>query len=266
MTATSAQSATETLSPANPFLRDLVASLRTVVVPGSPATYANRAALREMGLRWDPAGHQWHGTTTAERLRELRERLGLEVRVFGTLKPPRRPSPPRPADPRPQLAATADRDRDPVGRLHDGTRTRSEARVVYRDGDEDADEFPTPSRRFSVFEITSGLPDDSGEADERAEERRIRDLRGRVKRARAVVASTPGLAEALATDWSKAALFYARFGVTEAQFRHGVPTEVSAGVADPIRSVFVSVHGIAELRAHLTRQLPATESIQAQVS
>lgn len=53
-------------------------------------------------------------------------------------------------------------------------------------------------------------------------ERRLRDLRGRVKHARAVVASTPRLAEALAGDWRKAAAFYARHGISEAQFRYGV--------------------------------------------
>ena len=60
MTALSAPSANGTpSSPANPFLRDLVASLRTVQLPGSPATYANRAYLRDLGLRWDPTGHRW---------------------------------------------------------------------------------------------------------------------------------------------------------------------------------------------------------------
>lgn len=81
----------------------------------------------------------------------------------------------------------------------------------------------TRTRRFGLLEITSGLPDDSREAEERATERRLRDLRGRVKRARAFVSRTPGLAETLATDWEKAARFCARFGSTEAQSRHGVP-------------------------------------------
>ena len=80
----------------------------------------------------------------------------------------------------------------------------------------------TPTRRFTVLEITSGLPDDSLEEDERQEERQLRDLRGRVKRARAVVAGTPGLAETLAGDWRKAARYYARFGVTETALRQGV--------------------------------------------
>jgi hypothetical protein len=78
-------------------------------------------------------------------------------------------------------------------------------------------------RQFSLLEIMSGLPDDSREVDERAAERRPRELRGRVKHARAVVASTPGLAETLQSNWQKAAWFYARFEITEAQFRHGVP-------------------------------------------
>ena len=98
----------------------------------------------------------------------------------------------------------------------------------------------TPCRRFTVLEITSGLPDDGKESDERAEERRLRDLRGQVKRARAVVAGTPPgtprLVETLASDWREAAMFYARFGITEEMFRHGVLASDApgAGLADAI--------------------------------
>jgi hypothetical protein len=96
-----------------------------------------------------------------------------------------------------------------------------------------------------VWETTSGLPDDSREENDRTEERRLRELRARVKLARAVVANTPGLAETLARDWGKAARavvattpglaetladewqkaarFFVRFGITEGQFRNGVP-------------------------------------------
>jgi hypothetical protein len=221
MTAMSAQRASETPSTAD-STRDLVASLRTVVVPASPTTYANRTALRALGLRWDPAGRRWHGTTTADRVRELHERLGLEVRVFGTLEPPRGPSLPR--RPAPGLVPAAARDHGPIRRLHDSSRTCAEARVAYRDGGEEADGFPTPSRRFSVFEITSGLPDDSREADEKQAELQLRELRGRVKLARAVVSETPGLAEVLRSDWRRAGGFYARYGVTEEMFWNGVPT------------------------------------------
>jgi hypothetical protein len=213
----------ETLSTANPSpLRDLVASLRTVVVPRSPATYANRAALRAIGLRWDPAGHRWHGMTSVERVRELREGLGLEVRVFGELDvAPKGPTAPKPAPPsRPGPIAVP--TRDPGRRTHDGSRTRVEARVAFPSLEEE-DEIPTPTRRFSVREITCEMSDDSREEDERQEERRIRELRARVKRARAVVATTPGLAEILAGDWRKAAGFYARCGISETHIRYGVP-------------------------------------------
>ena len=222
MTAMSAQRASEPLPTANPFARDLVASLRTVQLPGTPATYANRAYLRDLGLRWDPAGHRWHGTTTVERVRELRDRLGLGVRVLGDLEaPPKGPAAPKPATPMPPAPSSQVAARDPVRRVHDGSRTRAEARVAFPSLEE-ADEIPTPTRRFTMMEITSGLPDDSREEDEREAGRRLRDLRGRVKRARAVIAGTPGLAKVLAGDWREAARFYALHGVTETQFRKGV--------------------------------------------
>ena len=247
MTAIRARSANGTPSTANSLL-DLVASLRTVQVPGSPATYANRAVLREMGLRWDPAGHRWYGTTTAGRVKELRERLGLVVRCFGDLDaPPKgptagKPVPPGPT-PGPVSIAHVMPTRDPARRAHDGSRTRVEARVVYPGPCEEPDEIATPGRRFSLLEITSGLPDDWREADEREAERRLRDLRGRVKRARAVVASTPRLAEQLAKDWKKAAGFFARLGIAEGMLRHGVAVkpaespELEAEGPPPHRSI-----------------------------
>ncbi len=236
MTATSAHSANGTPSPANPFLRDLVASLRTVQLPGSPATYANRAYLRDFGLRWDPANHRWHGTTTADRVKVLREQLHLEVRCFGDLEaPPKGPAAPKPAPPGPAPGPTpfAGPTRDPTPRAHDGSRTRVEARVAFPTLEEE-EEIPTPTRRFTAMETTSGLPDDSREEDERQEERRLRDLRGRVKAARAVVSSASGLAKVLASDWRKAARFYARFGIIETQFRCGVPTDALSAGDGPI--------------------------------
>jgi hypothetical protein len=98
---------------------------------------------------------------------------------------------------------------------------------------EDAEEVVTSTRQFSLLEITSGLPDDSRDEDERQEKRRIRDMRGRVKRARAVVTSTRGLAETLHSDWRKAARFYARFGITEGMFRRGVPVGGTCDSLEP---------------------------------
>ena len=108
---------------------------------------------------------------------------------------------------------------------HDGSRTRAEARVAFPSM-EDEDEIPTSTRRFGVLEITSGLPDDSREADEKEVECRLRDLRGRVKAARALVSSTPGLSEILAGDSRKAAPFYMGYGITEEMLRLGVPSAV----------------------------------------
>ena len=145
MTAMSAQRALATADAANRF-PDLAD--RTVLLPGSPATYANRAYLRALGLRWDPERHQWHGTTTAERVRVLREQLGLEVRCFGALEPPHGPSPPRPALPNLTAAHTVPSVRDPAPHPHDGSRTHAEARTVYR-------EEESASSRFS--DLTSPL-------------------------------------------------------------------------------------------------------------
>jgi hypothetical protein len=83
-----------------------------------------------------------------------------------------------------------------------------------------------PFVEVRLGQITSGLPDDSREEDERQVARRLRDVRSRVKAARAVVSTTPGLAETLQGDWRKAALFYARFGIMQAEFRQGVPARI----------------------------------------
>jgi len=189
-----------------------------MLLAGSPATYANRAYVRDLGLRWDPEPHQWHGTTTAERARAMREQLGLEVRCFGTLERPHGPIPPRPTLPSLTVVQVIPSACDPTPRPRDGSRTHAKARTVYRE-DEPA------SSRFSERDVTSGLSDDSREEDERQAERRLRDLRGRVKLARAVVSNKPGLADVLATNWQRAAMFYTRFEITEAEFRHGVPTD-----------------------------------------
>ena len=153
---------------------------------------------------------------------------------MGDLKAPRkvrrRQSPP--PVPAPIPAPIAVPTHDPARRPHDGTRTRVDARVAFPTVEEE-EEIPTPNRRFTLLEVTSGLPDASREEDERQEARRLRDVRGRVKRARAVVANTPGLAEILAGNWKKAAMFYARYGITELTFRLGVPVLGSDSMQSP---------------------------------
>ncbi len=45
--------------------------------------------------------------------------------------------------------------------------------------------------------------------------------------------TTPGMAETLARDWRKAAWFYARFGITEARFRTGIPADAMEAIDNP---------------------------------
>jgi hypothetical protein len=199
-----------------------------VLLPGSPATYANRAFLKGLGLRWDPEGHRWHGIVGAENVRALREQLGLEVRCFGSLEVVTRvvPTPgSRPiTSPAPTVVLARSQSQP---RVHDGSRTHLEARIAFPAEGEEQGEIITPTRRFTLAEITSGTPDDSREEDERTEVRRLHDLRGRVKAARAVVSTIPGLTETLQSDWRRAALFYARNGITQEQFRFGIPADAT---------------------------------------
>jgi len=126
------------------------------------------------------------------------------------------PQPARPSGPTPRHF--------PSPRFGDYSRTRFESRVAFGGPGEDAEEVATPTRQFSLLEITSGLPDDSREADERTAACQLHELRARVKAARAVVTATPGLVETLARDWRKAARFYARFRVSDELLRKGAPS------------------------------------------
>lgn len=107
-------------------------------------------------------------------------------------------------------------------------------------------------------EITGGLPDDSREEDERQEERRLRDLRGRVKHARAVVVTTPGLAEILASDWQRASGFYARFGIAEKMFRHGDLADDAPGEG-PTDAIWHPMNALAVTSVQTQAVLPSLE-------
>ncbi|HEV8049892.1 MAG TPA: hypothetical protein VGP88_04800 [Thermoplasmata archaeon] len=214
----SARSASE-LAPA-----DLAtASCRHVRVPGTARTFEVRDQLRGFGLRWDPATHAWHGTIRAgeeivlERELRVRAQVVHPIEAFATEAAPAPPEGPKPPELRPRAAGSS------RGPSRDGSRTRAEARRAYREGAEDeGEEAPIPSR-FTIWATMSGLPDDSREADERAAERRLRHLRGRVKAARAALSAVPGAAGAVRVDRRREAGFLARFGITQSQLRYGVP-------------------------------------------
>jgi hypothetical protein len=75
-----------------------------------------------------------------------------------------------------------------------------------------------------------------------------------VKAARAALAGVPGSEETLARDWILEAHFYARWGITQEQFRHGVPD--SAEPEEECVSSYVDV--IAEAREAAV--LPGSDS------
>jgi hypothetical protein len=132
--------------------------------------------------------------------------------------------------------------------------------VAFPDPDRDAS--PNAIRgRFTLLEITSGLADDSRDADERAAARRLADLRGGVKAARKAIATTPGAADAVRADWGKEAAFLARFGVTQAQFRRGVPAgegEVADG--DALESLGGLVDSREEVAARAMARFPGSQA------
>ena len=103
--------------------------------------------------------------------------------------------------------------------------------------------------------MTSGLPDDSRSSDDRRAASRLRDLRGRVKAARAALAAVPGGADAMAADWQKEAAFLAGWRITSEQFRHGV-AELPETATEPLPSF---ADGPSETRAREAATLPGGE-------
>ncbi len=111
----------------------------------------------------------------------------------------------------------------PRPRVGDYSRTRFESRFAFGGPDEDAEEIATPTRQFSLLEITSGMPDDSRGEDDRLAKRKLRELRSRVKAARTAISATSGANDLLQQDRIKAGCFYARFGITQQWFRCELP-------------------------------------------
>ena len=117
----------------------------------------------------------------------------------------------------------------------------------------------TPTRRFSLLEITSGLPDDGREADEKVVGRQLREIRARVKRGRAIVATTPGLSEILHADCRKATWFYDRFGTTQTTFQHGVFAD-DAPSDGPIDAIWQPMGALARAGERIEEAPPPIEN------
>jgi hypothetical protein len=135
-----------------------------VRIPGSNRTHDVRDILRGMGLRWDPLSRAWHGMLLGDQgSRPVRD-YGLKPQIVPTIEAfagEVAPEPPRglPGGPEPPCPPNR------VPRPHDGSRTRAEARSAFPVADDDPDEVAVGGRRFTVLEITSGLPNDSRKED-----------------------------------------------------------------------------------------------------
>jgi hypothetical protein len=204
---------------------------------GNGPTFRLRATLRAYGLVWSPLDHRWEGPVTPDQARFLTERCGLTpIQSTETSRGPfgiARKGPGAVLTPSRALAVAM----ASWTRPHNASHTRAEARIAFG-GSSDEAEGEARAGGFSLLEITSGLQDDSREADERREARALADQRGRVKAARAVLGVCPGAGETIASDPRKADAFCERFGVTLAQLRKGVAS-AGGNVSDAVKALGV---------------------------
>ncbi len=156
------------------------------------------------------------------------------------------------------------------GAPRDARRTRSETRLAFRESEGDG----LDDRRFTALDVTSGLPDDSRDADQRARAWVEAQRRGRVCAALAALEAHPEAREQVFRDQTKLRLFCARFSITPSDIcpmsesvtercswcrgRHGVFTPVHV---DDVSEVLTSpCDYLAEVRAREAAVLPSSEA------
>ncbi len=174
----------------------------------------------------------------------------------------------------------------------DGSRTRSDARLAYRaplvGGEDGLDDrrfslsdspggvgrvLAENRRAFSALDVTSGLPDDSRDEDQRARARVEAQRKGRVAAAQAALQAHPEAQELVRRDQTKQRLFCARFSITLSDIcpmsesvtercswcrgRHGVFTPIHV---DDVREVLSSpADWLSEVRAREAAVLPGSD-------
>ena len=183
-----------------------------VYVRGDQRTFELRERLRAAGMHWLPDSCSWSGIVPESFVPQMQAE-GLQV-------VPLVPEGHR-------LDRFAEREsvtpvpseRVPAHK----PRSRPRKEVHVRLSDEQRAGVFLPEHGWDTRDITANLADDTREADERRVERRLRDLRSRVKSVRALINADPFIQVTLATNPEKAAAFYAIHGVTSVQVRQGVP-------------------------------------------
>ena len=191
------------------------AELATVVLEGSPQTYDVRNVLRALGLRWDRAAHHWHGSLRVPERARLEAEFHLPIQLVEVLPPVSSATP------------TVEDPQGPVGAIRwahancaekrpwNGSRTGQMAIMGPKGGSLGIEEEDgVDGRRFSILEVTSGLPDDSRDSDEHFRALIQRQRQGRVAAAQAVLGAHPEARELVMRDQTKQRLFCARFGIT----------------------------------------------------
>ena len=191
------------------------AELATVVLEGSPQTYDVRNVLRALGLRWDRAAHHWHGSLRVPERARLEAEFHLPIQLVEVLPPVSSATP------------TVEDPQGPVGAIRwahancaekrpwNGSRTGQMAIMGPKGGSLGIEEEDgVDGRRFSILEVTSGLPDDSRDSDEHFRALIQRQRRGRVAAAQAALEAHPEARELVMRDQTKQRLFCARFGIT----------------------------------------------------
>ena len=196
-----------------------------VSVGAGPASYAHRAELKALHLRWDPTAREWSGVVLGSDIPSL-ENLGLMVSVrSGSVAPPSLPkgpsAPGRGPVPREARGGSAPR------RPRDHARTSVEAYLPKGER-----ESLGRLSRFTLLDITSGLADDTREDDQRARAAVEAERRGRVAAALAALEAHAVARAQVFHDQTRCVMFCARFGVTPADICPHVE-DLSARVVAP---------------------------------
>ncbi|MDE1819978.1 MAG: hypothetical protein KGJ23_11415 [Euryarchaeota archaeon] len=176
-----------------------------VGVGAGPASYAHRAELKALHLRWDPVAREWTGVVLGSDIPSL-ESLGLVVMVRSGVAPlpslPRGPSVPGRRQPRDPQGSAPRRPRDHAKTSVEAYLPKGERESLGR------------LSRFTLLDITSGLADDTREDDQRVRAQVEAERKGRVAAALAALEAHPVARAQVFHDQTRLRLFCARFSVT----------------------------------------------------
>ena len=196
-----------------------------VSVGAGPASYAHRAELKALHLRWDPTAREWTGVVLGSDIPSL-ENLGLMVSVpSGSVAPPSLPK--GPSAPGRQPVPREARGGSVPRRPRDHARTSVEAYLPKGER-----ESLGRLSRFTLLDITSGLADDTREDDQRARAAVEAERRGRIAAALAALETHAVARAQVFHDQTRCVMFCARFGVTPADICPHVE-DLSARVVAP---------------------------------